>query len=152
MLSGILTSVWPRSSRCLLWAAACSGRPLALGGRLRLGVARRALQPARLEEIGETGLLSLNGQWVTPNYLLLPHRHLLIAGDGHRPADPDVVSSFSGPSLMLARLTPPVAARSMLDLGTGSGVLALLGAEHCGGVTAVDINARALMFARFNAP
>jgi methylase of polypeptide subunit release factors len=123
----------------------------ALGGRLRLGVARRALQPARLEEIGETGLLSLNGQWVTPNYLLLPQRHLLIAGDGHRPADPDIVSSFSEPSLMLARLMPQVAARSMLDLGTGSGVLALLGAEHCGGVTAVDINARALMFARFNA-
>jgi SAM-dependent methyltransferase len=52
---------------------------------------------------------------------------------------------------MLARLTPRVAARSLLDLGTGSGVLALLGAEHCGGVTAIDINRRALMFARFNA-
>ena len=123
----------------------------ALGGRLPLGVARRVLQPARLEEIQETGLLSLNGQWVAANYLLLPHRHLLIAGDGHRPGDPDVVGSYSEPSLVLARLTPRMTARSMLDLGTGSGVLALLGAEHCGGVTAVDINARALMFARFNA-
>ena len=123
----------------------------ALGGRLPLGVARRALQPARLEEIQETGLLSLDGEWVTPNYLLLPHRHLLIAGDGHRPGDPDIVSPFTGPSLMLARLASRVAARSMLDLGTGSGVLALLGAGHCGGVTAVDINPRALMFARFNA-
>lgn len=123
----------------------------ALGGRLPLGVARRALQPARLEEIAEAGLLSLNGEWVTPNHLLLPHRHLLIAGDGRRPGDPDIVSSFSEPSLMLARLTPRAAARSMLDLGTGSGVLALLGAGHCGRVTAVDINPRALMFARFNA-
>jgi SAM-dependent methyltransferase len=123
----------------------------ALGKRLPLKVAHRALQPARLEEIQETGLVSLNGQWVIPNHLLLPHRHLLIAGDGHRPGDQNVVSSFSEPSLMLARLTPRVAARSMLDLGTGSGVLALLGAEHCGGVTAIDINTRALMFARFNA-
>ena len=123
----------------------------ALGERLPLAVARRALQPARLEEVQETGLVSLDGQWVTPNHLLLPHRHLLIAGDGHRPGDPNVVSSFSEPSLMLACLTPRVAARSMLDLGTGSGVLALLGAAHCGRVTAVDINERALMFARFNA-
>jgi SAM-dependent methyltransferase len=123
----------------------------ALGKRLPLKVAHRALQPARLEEIQETGLVSLNGQWVIPNHLLLPHRHLLIAGDGHRPGDQNVVSSFSEPSLMLARLTPRVAARSLLDLGTGSGVLALLGAEHCGGVTAIDINRRALMFARFNA-
>jgi SAM-dependent methyltransferase len=123
----------------------------ALGKRLPLKVAHRALQPARLEEVQETGLVSLNGQWVIPNHLLLPHRHLLIAGDGHRPGDQNVVSSFSEPSLMLARLTPRVAARSMLDLGTGSGVLALLGAEHCGEVTAIDINTRALMFARFNA-
>ena len=123
----------------------------AVGEPLPLAVAHRALQPARLEEIQETGLVSLNGQWVTPHHLQLPHRHLLIAGDGHRPGDPDVVSSFSEASLMLARLTPRVAARSMLDLGTGSGVLALLGAEHCGRITAVDVNSRALMFARFNA-
>jgi methylase of polypeptide subunit release factors len=123
----------------------------ALGERLPLALAHRALQPARLEEVQETGLVSLDGQWVTPNHLLLPHRHLLIAGDGHRPGEPNVVSSFSEPSLMLARLTPRVAARSLLDLGTGSGVLALLFAAHCGRVTAVDVNTRALMFARFNA-
>jgi SAM-dependent methyltransferase len=39
----------------------------------------------------------------------------------------------------------------MLDVGTGSGVLALMGAAHCDQVTATDVNPRALMFARFNA-
>jgi methylase of polypeptide subunit release factors len=39
----------------------------------------------------------------------------------------------------------------MLDVGTGSGVLAILAAQHSDQVTAIDVNPRALMFARFNA-
>jgi methylase of polypeptide subunit release factors len=103
------------------------------------------------EEIQETGLLSVDDDWVTPQYRLLPHRHLLLAGDARRPGDPNVVSSFTGPSLKLAAMMPRARARSMLDVGTGSGVLALLGAEHYDRVTATDVNARALMLARFNA-
>lgn len=62
-----------------------------------------------------------------------------------------MVSAYTEPSLKLARLTPQRRCRSMLDVGTGSGVLALLGARHCDHVTATDVNPRALSFVRFNA-
>jgi methylase of polypeptide subunit release factors len=41
--------------------------------------------------------------------------------------------------------------RSALDIGTGSGIQALLAARHSSRVTATDINPRAIAFARFNA-
>ena len=39
----------------------------------------------------------------------------------------------------------------MLDIGTGSGLLAVHAAAHADRVVAVDINPRALRFAEFNA-
>ena len=110
-----------------------------------------ALHPVGLERILATGLLTLDGDWVAAEYRVRPYRGLLLAGDGDRPDDPDVVSAFTGPSSTLAGLTPRGPVHSMLDVGTGSGVLALLGARHCEQVTAIDVNPRALMFARFNA-
>src|SRR6202040_4203502 len=38
-----------------------------------------------------------------------------------------------------------------IDLGTGSGVHAILASDHCREVIAVDINPRAIDFAKFNA-
>ena len=123
----------------------------ALGQRVRSARARAALEPVDLGEISETGLVTVNGEWVTPRYRLQPYADLLLAADVNRPGDPDRVSSFTGHTLKLARLTPRGRARSMLDVGAGSGILALLGATHSDRVTATDVNPRALMFAGFNA-
>ena len=126
-------------------------RLFALGDRIPVGEARHALEPVDLEEVAETSLLSIDGDFAVPNYRLLPHGRLLIAGDARGGAGADVVSAFTGPTLKLARLTPRAPVRSMLDVGTGSGILALLGAEHCEQVTALDVNPRAVEFAGFNA-
>jgi SAM-dependent methyltransferase len=123
----------------------------ALGDRLPLAQARRALAPVDLEEIEPTGLLTLEDDCAIPNYRLVPHERLLIAGDARGDAGANIVTAFTGPTVKLARLMPRARVRSMLDVGTGSGILALLGAEHCERVTALDLNPRALEFARFNA-
>jgi SAM-dependent methyltransferase len=121
-----------------------------LGHRLPTVQARAALRPMDLHKVSEMGLLTVNGEWATPGYRLRPYAHLLLAGEGARADDRNIVSAFTGPSLKVARLTPRAPVRSMLDVGTGSGVLALLGARHCDQVTAIDVNPRALTLARFN--
>ncbi len=126
-------------------------RLLALGQPIDVDRARAALSPAVLEDLQAIGLLTLGGDEVTANYCLVPHDGLLLTGDRSGEGGRDVVHPFTGPSLTLARLTPRTPRSSMLDLGTGSGVLALLGASHCDRVTGVDLNSRSLMFARFNA-
>jgi methylase of polypeptide subunit release factors len=125
-------------------------RLFALGQAISIREARAAVSPAVLADLETAGLLHIEGDVVIANYCLVPHDGLLVAGDRSDGAR-DLVHPFSEPSLTLARLTPRTPTRSMLDLGTGSGVLALLGASHCDRVTAADINPRSLMFARFNA-
>ena len=58
---------------------------------------------------------------------------------------------MSPPARLLARLTVRAAAGRVLDLGCGGGVQALLAARHAESVVGVDLNPRALAFARFNA-
>jgi methylase of polypeptide subunit release factors len=143
-----------------LFAATSGGRDarlsalvalLALGRPVRGAEARNALAPVALEDLGAAGLLAIEGDDVIANYCLLPHDGLLLAGDVPGYADREIVQAWTNPSLTLARTTPRTPRRSMLDLGTGSGVAALRGAAHCDHVTGVDINPRALMLAGFNA-
>jgi SAM-dependent methyltransferase len=61
------------------------------------------------------------------------------------------VYHLGGDSYALAWLTPRTAFKKALDLATGSGVHAVLAAEHTKRVHGVDISQRALDFATFNA-
>ena len=122
-----------------------------MGQPLPVDDARRALAPAALEDLGAAGLLALRGGEVVANHCLLVQDGLLLAGDWLDRGDRAIVHAFTNPSVTLAQMMPRAPTGSMLDLGTGSGVLALRGAAHSDRVTGVDINARALMFARFNA-
>jgi HemK-related putative methylase len=56
-----------------------------------------------------------------------------------------------GESYLLGGMVKRAPRRRAVDIGTGSGVHAVLAARHSQSVTAVDINPRALEFARFNA-
>jgi methylase of polypeptide subunit release factors len=60
----------------------------------------------------------------------------------------DLVLGVGGASTTLAGLTVREPVGSALDLGTGSGVQALHVSRHATRVTATDVNARALRFAR----
>jgi hypothetical protein len=70
---------------------------------------------------------------------------------GYRTVPPDQVMFVGNDSRWLARATVRRACRASLDLCTGSGVQALLAADHSERVVAVDINPRAVRCARFNA-
>ncbi|MGX9144554.1 TubC N-terminal docking domain-related protein [Mesorhizobium sp. 128a] len=56
-----------------------------------------------------------------------------------------------GESFMLGGLVKRSRRRRAIDLGTGSGIHALLAADHCASVVGADVNPRAVEFATFNA-
>jgi methylase of polypeptide subunit release factors len=114
----------------------------------------RALHPLSLAELEELGVVERTGDRARATVRLVPHMDLLLAGsrypdDGRTPAD--YVATVTAPSAILASLTVRTAARTALDVGTGSGVQAIWAARHCERVVAVDVNLRALNLAAFNA-
>lgn len=136
------------------------GEPLSTLIKLfRLGVAvgradaASALGPVPLERLAAMGLVTLGTGVVEAEVSLLPFEDLLIAADRReqRPHRADHVLDVTPPSLLLARLTLRTPVASVLDLGTGCGIQALLSARESSHVVAVDVNPRALAFARFNA-
>lgn len=56
-----------------------------------------------------------------------------------------------GESYILGGLVKRSPRRRTIDLGTGSGIHAILAADHCRSVIGADVNPRAVAFARFNA-
>ncbi|MEZ6184461.1 MAG: methyltransferase [Planctomycetota bacterium] len=78
------------------------------------------------------------------------HRHAHTAWHRAR-VDRDPVMFLDQDSYWLARTTVRRPVRNVLDLGTGCGVHAILAAESAERVVGVDINRRAVNFARLNA-
>jgi len=80
---------------------------------------------------------------------------LLLAHDRYDASEPtlqrDHVLGVNPATATLAFLTVRQPALRALDMGCGNGVQALLAARHCEHVIGVDLNPRALAFARFNA-
>lgn len=62
----------------------------------------------------------------------------------------DHVLGIGGATRALLQLTPRDRVDSVLDLGTGCGVLAMYATTHANRVVATDLSGRALDFARFN--
>jgi SAM-dependent methyltransferase len=117
--------------------------------------ARRALGPLGLEEAAAIGIVGWRDDEVRPLVGIVVTDGLLLARDipeaSARTLPKDYVLGLNPPALLLARLTVRLKVRSALDVGCGGGVQALLAARHAERVIGVDINPRAIAFARFNA-
>jgi SAM-dependent methyltransferase len=116
----------------------------------------RAVAPLTLDDWRALGLVETDGPNVVRLVEVLCSDELLLAqyAPYHprpRPQSPVMRLNAAANSWELAQLTirRPVAAA--LDLGTGSGLHALLAAAHSRRVVGVDCNARALNLAAFNA-
>jgi hypothetical protein len=122
---------------------------------LDLETVRRAIQPVKLEHLGEAGLVRIDGGFVVAAVRLLPYQDLVLAFDLPQRLGTehgyDYVMGIGQSSMTLANLTVRRPVRQALDLGTGCGVQALLAARHSERVVAVDRNPRAVQLADFNA-
>jgi len=112
-----------------------------------------AAMPGLLGRFRAMGVLELKDGRVKALLEIVPTEELLVACDAFQKelARPDHVLGVSPPARVLAWLTVRTPVARVLDLGTGNGFHALFATRHADQVTAVDINPRAVRFARFNA-
>jgi methylase of polypeptide subunit release factors len=130
-----------------------------LQGSLTAGEAGQLFDGGERELLERAGILEWDGR-ARARASLFPVGKRLIFADhawpelphpGYRTPPGDSVMAVGLDSRRLARCTVRRRVGAALDLCTGSGVQAVLAAEHAGKVTAVDINPRAAEFARWNA-
>ena len=118
-----------------------------------LGDAVEAIGRDAVDALAVVGLAEVADD-VRPLGRLAPIGKILLASDGFtRDADdpPDYVASYTPTARTCDLLTPRPRGGRALDVGTGSGIHALLAARHSKHVVAVDVNPRALAFTALNA-
>jgi hypothetical protein len=126
-----------------------------LGGTLPPEEVERAVAPLDTRRLEAMGIVERSERGVAATVEIMPWDDFLIMSDPLSgdlpPSRADHVLGIHPPSIVLAELTVRRPSRATLDLGTGSGVQALLAARHSQRVVGVDLNPRALDFGRFNA-
>ena len=100
----------------------------------------------------EMGLLREDGQHVQSELCLFPCYGKYIATDrAHKNSAINQVMWLWGESFLLGGIVKRSPRRRAVDIGTGSGIHALLASDHSEHVVAADVNPRALKFTQFNA-
>src|SRR5581483_6038321 len=153
-----LTEIKSRSPRLLYAARGDSPlntliRLFVAGVPVDRNQAEAALNPLALPALAKIGVLRAGKESVTPLVSILPHDDLVVASDQpyRSGTSSDYVPSIMDSSVFLELFTVRRPFRNALDLGSGTGVQSLSAALHCDRVIAVDSNARAVDFTRFNA-
>jgi SAM-dependent methyltransferase len=100
----------------------------------------------------EMGILELNGGELTSDFCLFPcYGKYLITDKAAKNTAINQVMWLWGESYLLGGLVKRTPRRRAVDLGTGSGIHAILASVHCASVVASDVNPRAIAFSKFNA-
>src|SRR5579872_7099360 len=121
---------------------------------LELPVAEAKFESGVAESLLTLGLASRSGGTLQPQARIVPVDETLLASDGFtRDADdpPDYVATYTPTARTCDLLTPRPRVKRALDVGTGSGIHALLAGRHATHVVAIDVNPRALAYTELNA-
>src|SRR5579872_2409690 len=121
---------------------------------LELPVAEAKFESGVAESLLTLGLASRSGGTLQPQARIVPVDETFLASDGFtRDADdpPDYVATYTPTARTCDLLTPRPRVKRALDVGTGSGIHALLAGRHATHVVAIDVNPRALAYTELNA-
>jgi HemK-related putative methylase len=113
---------------------------------------RRHVTAEFVDVLLATGLAEISGAEVRSQLCLFPiYGEYVVTDRAAKNTAINQVMWLWGESYLLGGLVNRKARRRGIDLGTGSGVHALLASGHCESVLGVDISPRAVEFGRFNA-
>ena len=121
---------------------------------LQLPVPERKVESGIAEALITLGLVTRKGSDLVPHARILRVDDVFLASDGFtRDAEdpPDYVATYTPTARTCDLLTPRPRVKRALDVGTGSGIHALLAAAHAKHVVAIDVNDRALAYTAMNA-
>jgi len=115
-----------------------------------------AIGRAAVDALAATGVAEVGEEEVVLHGRIVPVGDLFVASDDFPGADAeqdpaDFVAAYTPTSKLCDSLTPRGPVDRALDIGTGSGVQAMLSARHAREVVATDVNERALAFTELNA-
>lgn len=125
-----------------------------VGWPVRAQLCQRHLRADIFQLCLDAGVFVREGEDVAPSVVITPFKdNSLYASDAPRlrPGNPDAVMGPSKVTGLFERAILRNHGRSLLDIGTGCGVLSVMAAAFSDRVIGTDINARAIEFARFNA-
>jgi SAM-dependent methyltransferase len=112
---------------------------------------RALVSSAFVDTALDMGLAQYDGRFLESKLCLFPCFGKYIVTDrAVKNLNINQVMWLWGESFILGSIVKRTPRRRAIDLGTGSGVHAILASPHCQQVVAVDINPRAIEFARFN--
>jgi len=100
----------------------------------------------------EMKLVEKEGEYLTSNLCLFPcFGKYLVTDKAEKNTSINQVMWLWGESYILAGFVKRTPRRRAIDLGTGSGVHAILASDHCAQVVGADVSPRAIAFSNFNA-
>ena len=100
----------------------------------------------------EMGLIEKDGDSLTSPFCLFPcFGKYIVTDQAEKNTAINQVMWLWGESYILGGFVRRTPRRRGIDLGTGSGVHAILASDHCAQVVGGDVSPRALRFSRFNA-
>lgn len=125
-----------------------------LGSTVEARRAEAALAPLAIPDALRAGFVERDADRISSPWEIAAYDGALLLGDHpsrRGEGNVDLVASDSSSSRTLAVVTQRASVEQTLDLGTGSGIQALLAARHSRHVLGVDLNARAVLIASVNA-
>jgi hypothetical protein len=126
---------------------------LLIDGRpVRVNVIAKQISSTFVDAALEMGLVVEESGALVSNFCLFPcYGKYLLTDKAEKNTAINQVMWLWGESYILAGFVKRLPRRRAIDLGTGSGIHAVLASDHCDRVVGADVSPRAIAFSNFNA-
>ncbi|WOH67879.1 class I SAM-dependent methyltransferase [Bradyrhizobium sp. BWA-3-5] len=122
------------------------------GQKVSADIIAKQISPFFVDAALEMRLVERKGDLLQSSFCLFPcYGKYLVTDHAEKNTAINQVMWLWGESYLLGGFVKRISRRRAIDLGTGSGVHAILASDHCARVVGADVSPRAIAFSNFNA-